>query len=61
MKFINLLLLGVILSSFASTAQTTSSGSLTFEATTDLVLKYQSVARSIPASGGSNRGTITAA
>lgn len=48
MRFINPLLLCVILSSCAST-RTTSSGSLTLEATTQSILKAQSIARSIPA------------
>jgi hypothetical protein len=48
MRFINPLLFCIILSSCAST-HTTSSGSLTLEATTQSVLKAQSIARSIPA------------
>jgi len=48
MRFINLLSFGIILSSCASTKYT-SSGSLTLEATTQSVLKAQSIARSIPA------------
>jgi len=48
MRFINIIFLGIILSSCASTKYT-SSGSLTLEATTQSVLKAQSIARSIPA------------
>jgi len=39
----------LILTSCASTTRTTSSGSLTLQATTDSVLKAQAIARSIPA------------
>jgi sensor histidine kinase YesM len=48
MKFITLFLFCIILSSCASTKYS-SSGSLTLQATTDSVLKAQSIARSIPA------------
>lgn len=48
MRLINLILFCFLLSSCAST-KTTSSGSLTLEATTQSVLKAQSIARSIPA------------
>jgi len=48
MHFINSLLFCIILSSCASTKYN-SSGSLTLEATTQSVLKAQSIARSIPA------------
>jgi peptidoglycan hydrolase CwlO-like protein len=42
-------LFSIFLISCASTTRTTSSGSLTLQATTDSVLKAQSIARSIPA------------
>ena len=48
MRFINPILFCIILSSCASTKYS-SSGSLTLEATTQSVLKAQSIARSIPA------------
>jgi flagellar motility protein MotE (MotC chaperone) len=48
MKFIILFLFCIIISSCASTTRTTSSGSLTLQATTDSVLKAQAIARSIP-------------
>jgi len=48
MRFINIIFLAIILTSCASTKYT-SSGSLTLEATTQSVLKAQSIARSIPA------------
>jgi len=46
---IPLVILCLTLASCASTIRTTSSGSLTLQATTDSVLKAQSIARSIPA------------
>jgi sensor histidine kinase YesM len=48
MQFISLVLICFLLTSCAST-RTTSSGSLTLEATTQSVLKAQAIARSIPA------------